>query len=74
MGALVLGPTALHLAAQCGSVEALNCLLALKADYKLSDDRGWMAVHFAAFYDNISCITVLWRKDPDLLDAETTSE
>ncbi|KYO33714.1 ankyrin and armadillo repeat-containing protein isoform B [Alligator mississippiensis] len=70
----VLGPTALHLAAQCGSVEALNCLLALKADYKLSDDRGWMAVHFAAFYDNISCITVLWRKDPDLLDAETTSE
>uniref|UniRef100_A0A7M4FYS3 Ankyrin and armadillo repeat containing n=1 Tax=Crocodylus porosus TaxID=8502 RepID=A0A7M4FYS3_CROPO len=70
----LLGPTALHLAAQCGSVEALNCLLALKADYKLSDDRGWMAIHFAAFYDNISCITVLWRKDPDLLDAETTSE
>uniref|UniRef100_A0A674IDF7 Ankyrin and armadillo repeat containing n=1 Tax=Terrapene triunguis TaxID=2587831 RepID=A0A674IDF7_9SAUR len=69
-----LGPTALHLAAQCGSIEALTCLLALKADYKLTDDRGWMAIHFAAFYDNISCITVLYRKDPDLLEAETTAE
>ncbi|TFK13595.1 Peflin [Platysternon megacephalum] len=44
------------------------------ADYKLTDDRGWMAIHFAAFYDNISCITVLYRKDPDLLEAETTAE
>ncbi|XP_074858067.1 ankyrin and armadillo repeat-containing protein [Carettochelys insculpta] len=68
------GPTALHLAAQCGSIEALNCLLALKADYKLTDARGWMPIHFAAFYDNISCITVLCRKDPDLLEAETTAE
>ncbi|EMP26250.1 Ankyrin and armadillo repeat-containing protein [Chelonia mydas] len=68
------GPTALHLAAQCGSIEALTCLLACKADYKLADDRGWMAIHFAAFYDNISCITVLYRKDPDLLEAETTAE
>uniref|UniRef100_A0A8C3T4I8 Ankyrin and armadillo repeat containing n=1 Tax=Chelydra serpentina TaxID=8475 RepID=A0A8C3T4I8_CHESE len=69
-----LGPTALHLAAQCGSIEALTCLVAFKADYKLTDDRGWMAIHFAAFYDNISCITVLYRKDPDLLEAETTAE
>uniref|UniRef100_A0A8C0IPX1 Ankyrin and armadillo repeat containing n=1 Tax=Chelonoidis abingdonii TaxID=106734 RepID=A0A8C0IPX1_CHEAB len=68
------GPTALHLAAQCGSIEALTCLLAFKADYKLTDDRGWMAIHFAAFYDNISCITVLYRKDPDLLEAKTTAE
>ncbi|XP_073162244.1 ankyrin and armadillo repeat-containing protein isoform X3 [Lepidochelys kempii] len=71
---IALGPTALHLAAQCGSIEALTCLLACKADYKLPDDRGWMAIHFAAFYDNISCITVLYRKDPDLLEAETTAE
>ncbi|CAM5147572.1 unnamed protein product [Eretmochelys imbricata] len=71
---IALGPTALHLAAQCGSIEALTCLLACKADYKLPDDRGWMAIHFAAFYDNISCITVLYRKDPDLLEAETPAE
>ncbi|XP_062434919.1 ankyrin and armadillo repeat-containing protein [Rhea pennata] len=69
-----LGPTALHLAAQCGSIETLNCLLAMKADYKVSDHRGWLAVHYAAFYDNIACITVLCRKDPNLLETETTSE
>uniref|UniRef100_A0A8B9S6K0 Ankyrin and armadillo repeat containing n=1 Tax=Apteryx owenii TaxID=8824 RepID=A0A8B9S6K0_APTOW len=69
-----LGPAALHLAAQCGSIEALNCLLAMKANYKVSDHRGWLAVHYAAFYDNIACITVLCRKDPNLLDRETTAE
>ncbi|NXG27708.1 ANKAR protein, partial [Dromaius novaehollandiae] len=69
-----LGPTALHLAAQCGSIEALNCLLAMKADYKVSDHRGWLAVHSAAFYDNIACVTVLCRKDPNLLETETTAE
>ncbi|KGL82784.1 Ankyrin and armadillo repeat-containing protein, partial [Tinamus guttatus] len=68
-----LGPTALHLAAQCGSIEALNCLLAMKADYKVADHQGWLAVHYAAFYDKIACITVLCRKDPSLLEAETTA-
>ncbi|NWX84136.1 ANKAR protein, partial [Nothoprocta pentlandii] len=68
-----LGPTALHLAAQCGSIEALNCLLAMKADYKVADHQGWLAVHYAAFYDKIACITVLCRKDPNLLEAETAA-
>ncbi|NXD12533.1 ANKAR protein, partial [Nothocercus nigrocapillus] len=68
-----LGPTALHLAAQCGSIEALNCLLAMKADYKVADHQGWLAVHYAAFYDKIACITVLCRKDPSLLETETAA-
>ncbi|XP_018428916.1 PREDICTED: ankyrin and armadillo repeat-containing protein [Nanorana parkeri] len=68
------GPTALHLAAQCGSLEVLSCLLALKADYKLCDKRGWMAIHVAAFYGSIPCIRELYRKDPDLLEAETAAE
>ncbi|XP_078249689.1 ankyrin and armadillo repeat-containing protein [Pogona vitticeps] len=68
------GPTALHLAAQCGSLEALHYLLAFKADYRLPDDRGWMPIHFAAFYDNVACITVLYRKSPELLEAETRAE
>ncbi|CAI9580911.1 unnamed protein product, partial [Staurois parvus] len=62
------GPTALHLAAQCGSLEVLSCLLALNADYKLCDKRGWMAIHVAAFYGTIPCIRALYRKDPDLLE------
>ncbi|XP_066493266.1 ankyrin and armadillo repeat-containing protein [Tiliqua scincoides] len=68
------GATALHLAAQCCSLEALHFLLALKADYRIPDERGWMAIHSAAFYDNIACVTILYRKNPELLEAETRSE
>ncbi|XP_034285200.1 ankyrin and armadillo repeat-containing protein isoform X2 [Pantherophis guttatus] len=67
------GPTALHLAAQCGSLEALHFLLALRADYQIPDDRGWLPIHFAAYYDNVACITVLYRKDAELIEAETQS-
>uniref|UniRef100_A0A5F8GIZ3 Ankyrin and armadillo repeat containing n=1 Tax=Monodelphis domestica TaxID=13616 RepID=A0A5F8GIZ3_MONDO len=68
------GITALHLAAQAGSLEATNCLLSHKADYTLYEKRGWMPIHFAAFYDNICIIIVLCRKDANLLEVETASE
>ncbi|XP_062819682.1 ankyrin and armadillo repeat-containing protein isoform X3 [Anolis carolinensis] len=68
------GPTALHLAAQCSSLEALHFLLALKADYRIPDHRGWLPIHYAAFYDNVACITVLYRKNPDMIEAETRAE
>lgn len=70
----LLGLTPMHLAAQCGSLESLNCLLALRADYKLVDKRGWMAIHFAAFYGQVACIHALCRKDPALLEMKTTAE
>ncbi|KAF3824291.1 hypothetical protein GH733_008576 [Mirounga leonina] len=44
------------------------------ADYTLSEKRGWMPIHFAAFYDNIGIIIALYRKDPSLLEAEATAE
>ncbi|XP_072817387.1 ankyrin and armadillo repeat-containing protein isoform X5 [Vicugna pacos] len=68
------GPTPLHLAAQACSLETTICLLCFKADYMLSEKRGWMPIHFAAFYDNICIIIVLCRKDPTLLEAEATAE
>ncbi|KAM5155927.1 ankyrin and armadillo repeat-containing protein isoform 1-T1 [Callospermophilus lateralis] len=68
------GPTPLHLAAQACSLETTVCLLCFKADYTLSEKRGWMPIHFAAFYDNICIIIVLYRKDPTLLEAEATAE
>uniref|UniRef100_F6W6A6 Ankyrin and armadillo repeat containing n=1 Tax=Ornithorhynchus anatinus TaxID=9258 RepID=F6W6A6_ORNAN len=68
------GVTPLHLAAQCGSLEALNCLLVLRADMGLPERRGWLPIHYAAFYDNICCIIVLCRKEPQLLEAETVAE
>uniref|UniRef100_A0A2K5DGU3 Ankyrin and armadillo repeat containing n=1 Tax=Aotus nancymaae TaxID=37293 RepID=A0A2K5DGU3_AOTNA len=58
------GPTPLHLAAQACSLETSVCLLCFKADYTLSEERGWMPIHFAAFYDNICIVTALCRKDP----------
>lgn len=69
-----IGPTPLHLAAQCGSLEALNCLLALQADYTIVDRRGWMAVHFAAYYGHVACIQALCRKDPALVECQTNAE
>uniref|UniRef100_A0A8C4MR19 Ankyrin and armadillo repeat containing n=1 Tax=Equus asinus TaxID=9793 RepID=A0A8C4MR19_EQUAS len=68
------GPTPLHLAAQACSLETTICLLCFKADYTLSEKRGWMPIHFAAFYDNICIIIALCRKDPSLLEAEATAE
>ncbi|XP_056610686.1 ankyrin and armadillo repeat-containing protein isoform X2 [Triplophysa dalaica] len=43
-------------------------------DYKVVDRRGWMAIHFAAFYGQVACIQALCRKDPTLLDLKTTAE
>ncbi|XP_066433209.1 ankyrin and armadillo repeat-containing protein isoform X2 [Eleutherodactylus coqui] len=68
------GFTALHIAAQCGSLEVLSCLLSLKADYMLYDHRGWTAIHFAAFYGAVTCIRALYRKDSSLLEMETAAE
>uniref|UniRef100_A0A2K6LKT7 Ankyrin and armadillo repeat containing n=1 Tax=Rhinopithecus bieti TaxID=61621 RepID=A0A2K6LKT7_RHIBE len=68
------GPTPLHLAAQACSLETTVCLLCSKADYTLSEKRGWMPIHFAAFYDNVCIIIALCRKDPSLLEAEATAE
>ncbi|XP_032879356.1 ankyrin and armadillo repeat-containing protein [Amblyraja radiata] len=67
------GQTALHMAAKCGSLGALNCLLGLRADHATTDARGWTAMHFAAFYDNVSCVRALHRKDPKLLELETSA-
>ncbi|XP_073710736.1 ankyrin and armadillo repeat-containing protein [Misgurnus anguillicaudatus] len=68
------GLTPMHLAAQCGSLESLNCLLALGACYKVVDRRGWMPIHFAAFYGQVACIQALYRKDPTLLEIKTSAE
>ncbi|XP_067892381.1 ankyrin and armadillo repeat-containing protein [Heterodontus francisci] len=68
------GPTGLHMAAKCGSLGVLTCLLALRADHTKVDQRGWTAMHFAAFYDNVSCIRALYRKDPSFLELETSAE
>lgn len=71
---LAYGPTALHFAAQACSLESLHFLLGFRADYQLPDNRGWLPIHYAAYYDNIPCFTILYRKRPELLEAETRAE
>ncbi|XP_028847606.1 ankyrin and armadillo repeat-containing protein isoform X2 [Denticeps clupeoides] len=68
------GLTPMHQAAQCGSLEALSCLLAFQADYTIVDQRGWMAIHFAAYYGQVACIQALCRKDATLVEVQTSAE
>ncbi|XP_065103751.2 ankyrin and armadillo repeat-containing protein-like [Paramisgurnus dabryanus] len=68
------GLTPMHLAAQCGSLESVNCLLAMGACYKVVNRRGWMPIHFAAFYGQVACVQALCRKDPTLLEIKTSAE
>ncbi|CAD7685942.1 unnamed protein product [Nyctereutes procyonoides] len=67
------GPTPLHLAAQACALEATVCLLSFRADLTLAAARGWLPIHFAAFYDNIGVAAALCRRDPAQLEAEAAA-
>ena len=71
---LFLGPTALHLAARCGAVDAMGCLLANYANVLVTDQDGWAPIHHAAFYDQEACIKMLIRRHDSLLEIQTKNE
>ncbi|XP_078582860.1 ankyrin and armadillo repeat-containing protein-like [Branchiostoma floridae x Branchiostoma japonicum] len=68
------GPTSLHLAAQCGSLDALSCLVSCKANITMSDQDGWAPVHHAAYYNNVQCLKHLINKDSSQLELNTTNQ
>ncbi|KAK7009037.1 ankyrin and armadillo repeat-containing protein [Biomphalaria glabrata] len=68
------GPTALHMAARCGSLDAACCLVSNDADMSLIDQDGWTPIHYAAFFDHKSILTLLLRKDMELLEQTTTND
>ncbi|CAG5120159.1 unnamed protein product, partial [Candidula unifasciata] len=68
------GPTALHVAARCGSLDAVSCLLANHANIIALDQEGWAPIHYAAFFDHQIIVRLLVRKSPDLLDLQTKNE
>lgn len=62
------GITPLHLAAKCGALDSLSCLLAYKADALLYDIQGWCPVHYASYFNHRSCLEHLVCRNPDMLE------
>ncbi|KAH9489690.1 hypothetical protein Btru_037450 [Bulinus truncatus] len=71
---LSTGPTALHMAARCGSLDAACCLVSNHANLTVIDQDGWAPIHYAAFFDHKTIIRLLLRKDKELLELTTTNE
>ncbi|XP_055872246.1 ankyrin and armadillo repeat-containing protein-like [Biomphalaria glabrata] len=71
---LSTGPTALHMAARCGSLDAACCLVSNHANMTVTDQNGWTPIHYAAFFDHKSILTMLLRKSIELLELTTANE
>ena len=69
----VLGPTALHLAARSGCLDAVACLLAHCANILLTDEQGWAAVHHAAYFDQQRILRMLVRRNASIIELQTTN-
>jgi len=70
----IIGPTALHLAVRCGSLDAVACLLGHCANILLSDEQGWAAVHHAAYFDQQRILRMLVRRNSSVIELQTTNE
>ncbi|CAL1533328.1 unnamed protein product [Lymnaea stagnalis] len=68
------GPTALHMAARCGSLDAASCLIANHASLLAIDQDGWAPIHYAAFFDHQIIVKLMLRKSSELLELTTKNE
>ena len=68
------GPTPLHLAAKCGALDSVSCLLANYANVLAVDDEGWAPIHHAAFYDHEAVLRCFIRRNEALLELQTKNE
>ena len=66
------GVSPLHLAARCGALDSLACLLAYKADVMMFDSHGWAPIHHAAYFNHVDCLLHLTHKDQKLLELKST--
>ena len=71
---LLSGPTPLHLAVRCGSLDAVACLLANNANTMLTDEQGWAAIHHAAYYDQERILRMLIRRNAVMTELQTKNE
>lgn len=68
------GPTAIHVAARCGALDTVACLLANFANILAIDQDGWAPVHHAAFFDHYPVVRLMVRKNKGLLELVTKNE
>lgn len=66
------GVSPLHLAARCGALDSLVCLVAYKADVMMFDSQGWVPVHYAAFFNHVDCLLHLIHHEPKLMELKST--
>lgn len=62
----------IHLASQSGGLAAVCCLQHYGADLGAKDDRGWSAIHYAAFHNYQAIISHLISVDKTFLDLPTS--
>jgi hypothetical protein len=70
----ILGPTPLHLAARCGALDAISCMLAINAQPTITDHDGWLPIHHAAYFDHEAVIRLFTRKDQNMIEFPTRNE
>ena len=68
------GVSPLHLAARCGALDSLVCLVTYKADVMMFDSQGWVSVHYAAFFNHVDCLLHLIRHEPKLLELKSNDD
>jgi ankyrin repeat protein len=67
------GRTALNSALLSGSAETIKALLSAGAATHKPDRHGWLPVHYAAYYDSPTSLTLL-KEHRANLEANTTTE
>lgn len=65
------GPAALHLAAQCGSLDAVMCLVGNMAKIDVIDHNGWTPIHCAAFYNQAAVLELFLQRDKAFAELKT---
>ena len=68
------GVSPLHLAARCGALDSLVCLVAYKADVMMFDSQGWVSAHYAAYFNHVDCLLHLIHHEPKLLELRSKDE
>ena len=71
---LFTGPTAIHVAARCGALDTVACLLANYANILATDQDGWAPIHHAAFFDHYPVLRLMIRKNRGLMELVTKNE